>query len=149
MSVISNSLMNDEEILERAMISFDQVKYKAIMLTAALTIFYLSQTFLTIIAVLSFIPAALLIVYTYMQYASVEVALTNQRIIAKHGYFSHRVDSIAWNKVESVSMYQGWLGRKLNYGVIRVSGVGGEVVAGGFLENPNEFRKSAIALIPA
>ena len=147
MSVIANNLMSNETILKHAVIAFDQVKYKAILLLVFHGVSYLSNTFLTIIAIFTFIPAIIIVARLYLDHISHEFVLTNQRVIAKHGYFSHEIDSLPWPKVESVTVYQGLLGRKLNYGIIKINGVGGEAVLGGYLENPSEFRKSVIKLI--
>ena len=148
MSVITNNLMPKEEILIHALITIDAFKYRALIVVVFLGLCYISQTaFFTIFSVLAAIPCMILIAVWYFDYAGEELVLTNQRVIAKHGFFSHRVDSMIWEKVESVSIYQGVLGRKFNYGVINIFGVGGESVGAGCVANPSEFRKKAIKRI--
>lgn len=148
MSVIANNLMPSEEIQQSALITPDSIKYQTLGIAGALILCYLSQVeFFTILSVLVAIPAMIYVVLCYLNYAGKELALTNQRAISKHGFFSHQIDSMVWNKVESVSVFQSFLGRKLNYGTINIYGVSGETVSSRYVTNPSDFRKDAIKLI--
>ena len=148
MNVIANNLMFGEEVQQSALITPDSIKYKALVITGTFILCYLSQVeFLTIFSMLFFIPVTIYMMVCYLGYVGCELVLTNQRAISKHGFFSHQIDSIAWNKVEGVSVFQSFLGRKFNYGAINIFGVSGEAVSSKYVANPSESRKAAIKLI--
>jgi uncharacterized membrane protein YdbT with pleckstrin-like domain len=56
---------------------------------------------------------------------STEFAVTNRRVIAKMGFIRRHTLELFLQKVESVQVYQGILGRLLNFGVVEITGTGG------------------------
>lgn len=54
-----------------------------------------------------------------------EFAVTNRRIIAKHGFLRRHTLEMLILKVESVAVRQSLLGRMLNFGTVMVTGTGG------------------------
>ena len=70
-----------------------------------------------------------------------EFAITNKRIIIKVGLISRRTLEMNLNKIESVNVDQGILGRILGYGTIVVIGTGGTREPFPAISNPIEFRK--------
>ena len=54
-----------------------------------------------------------------------EIAVTDQRVILKHGLIRRDTIEINMPKVESVDVRQSILGRLLNYGTVIVRGTGG------------------------
>lgn len=70
-----------------------------------------------------------------------EFAITNKRIIIKVGLISRRTLEMNLNKIESVNVDQGILGRILGYGTIVVIGTGGTREPFASISNPIEFRK--------
>ena len=59
-----------------------------------------------------------------IKYFTTELAITNKRVIAKFGLVSRSTIEINLQKIESIQVNQGILGRILNYGSIVVSGAG-------------------------
>jgi uncharacterized membrane protein YdbT with pleckstrin-like domain len=55
-----------------------------------------------------------------------EIAVTDRRIIYKRGLIYRRTEEMNMDKVASVDVDQSILGRLLDYGTIRVIGVGGQ-----------------------
>jgi len=53
-----------------------------------------------------------------------EIAVTNQRVIYKHGFIRRHTVEMNMNKIESVTVTQSILGRMLSYGSIHVRGTG-------------------------
>ena len=70
-----------------------------------------------------------------------EFAITNKRIIIKVGLISRRTVEMNLNKIESVNVDQGILGRILGYGTIVVIGTGGTREPFATISNPIGFRK--------
>ena len=64
------------------------------------------------------------LIIAYVRYKSVELAVTTKRIIVKHGFVRRQTIEINLNKVESIQVEQGLLGRIFNFGTLIVSGTG-------------------------
>ncbi len=60
-----------------------------------------------------------------LSYFSTEFAVTDRRGIAKTGFIQRRSLEVMLNKVESIGVHQGLVGRLLDFGTIVVSGSGG------------------------
>ncbi len=89
---------------------------------------------------LSFVGALLLLV-VYINYKSVELAITNKRIIVKFGFIRRDTTEINLSKVESVQVEQPLVGRMLNFGTIIVSAGGGPMAPVPYIHEPLAFRK--------
>lgn len=74
--------------------------------------------------------------------ATTEIAVTTNRLIYKRGFVARSVGEISIDRIEGVNVYQGILGRLLNYGRVMVRGMGvGELVLPP-IEDPINFRKA-------
>ncbi|MBP6730742.1 MAG: PH domain-containing protein [Chitinophagales bacterium] len=70
-----------------------------------------------------------------------EFVITNKRIICKTGIISRRTVEMNLNKIESVNVDQGIMGRMLGYGTITLIGTGGTRESFPDISNAVEFRK--------
>ena len=70
-----------------------------------------------------------------------ELALTNRRIIAKSGLVRRNTVELKVNRVESLGVDQGVLGRIFNFGSISVKGVGRSNAPIPYISRPLEFRQ--------
>ncbi len=80
----------------------------------------------------------------YVKYKTTELAITNKRVIAKFGFISRRTVEINLNKVESIQVDQGILGRLFNYGTLIISGAGTPQAPILGISQPMKFRKAFI-----
>lgn len=80
----------------------------------------------------------------YIRYKSTEIAFTNKRVIAKFGFISRRTVELQLQKLESVQVDQGVLGRIFNYGTLVVSGAGNPQAPIPGISNPMEFKRVLI-----
>ena len=80
----------------------------------------------------------------YVKYKTTELAITNKRVIAKFGFISRRTIEININKVESIQVDQGVLGRIFNYGTLVVSGAGNPQAPIPGISDPIQFRKAFV-----
>ena len=80
----------------------------------------------------------------YVKYKTTELAITNKRVIAKFGFISRRTIEININKVESIHVDQGILGRIFNYGTLVVSGAGTPQAPIPGISDPIQFRKAFV-----
>ena len=86
--------------------------------------FYLVENLKFVVLTLLVLSAA----YSVLQiteYFGEEYFLTNKRLIIKKGYFSNSITDIPIGKLESIAIIQGFWGSILNYGTIRIFGLGG------------------------
>ena len=69
-----------------------------------------------------------------------EAAVTNQRILCKHGWIAMDIAEIQLKKIESMGIRQGLLGRMFGYGTLVVHGSGGFTVKVPMIKNIMDFR---------
>jgi hypothetical protein len=81
--------------------------------------------------------------------STTEFALTDRRIIAKHGVIQRRSLEIQLAKVESLRVVQPLLGMILNYGTVYVVGTGGTHEVFKNIAKPQELRKQVQARLQA
>jgi uncharacterized membrane protein YdbT with pleckstrin-like domain len=91
-----------------------------------------------IISLLIFLKAWL---YTY----STELAVTSRRIITKFGFIRRNTVELRHDKVESIHVNQGIIGRIFNFGSIIVTGSGGTNAPIPYIADPLKFRSAALA----
>lgn len=78
----------------------------------------------------------------FIRYKTTELAFTNKRVIAKFGFISRKTIELNINKVESIQVHQGVLGRIFNYGTLIVSGAGNPQAPILGISDPMAFRRS-------
>jgi uncharacterized membrane protein YdbT with pleckstrin-like domain len=127
MSYIEQSLTKGEEVIHQARIS------------------WFSQLPLIVLGFL-LLPAMgmglLLWVIAIARYFTTEMAITNKRVIAKFGFISRRTVEINLQRIESIQVHQGVLGRIFNFGSIIVSGAGNPQAPIPGISDPLAFRRS-------
>ncbi len=72
--------------------------------------------------------------------SAAQFAVTNKRVILKMGVVRRRTLEMFLNKIESVGVDQGIIGRMLGYGSIVVRGTGGSAEPFDKIYHPLEFR---------
>jgi len=83
----------------------------------------------------------ILIAIAAVHVLTTELALTNRRIIAKSGLIRRNTIELKVNRVESLGVNQGVLGRIFNFGSIVVKGTGGSHAPIPYIARPMEFRQ--------
>ena len=68
--------------------------------------------------------AVFLLVWPFIARWSTELAITEKRLIAKYGVVSTHSIEIRFDKIETVRVTQGLIGKVFNYGDIVVTGTG-------------------------
>ena len=80
----------------------------------------------------------------YVRYKSTELAVTTKRVIVKHGFIRRQTVEINLNKIESIQVDQGVLGRVFNFGSLVVAGTGTSHAPISGIAEPMAFRKAFI-----
>lgn len=132
---IEENLARDEKIIIKAQVTwlsqFWYLLFGGLFVLLALP----SKNFIFFLLGAIFIGIAVIHVLT------TELALTNRRIIAKSGLIRRNTIELKVNRVESLGVDQGVLGRILNFGSIVVKGVGGSNAPIPYIARPMEFRQ--------
>ena len=87
--------------------------------------------------------------WVWIKYKTTELAVTNKRIIAKTGLIQRDTMEMFLEKVESIQVDQGILGRIFDFGSITVSGTGGDKSPVKNVSHPLEFRKAFVTAVDA
>lgn len=77
----------------------------------------------------------------FVRYKTTELAITNKRVIAKFGFISRQTIELNINKVESIQVNQGILGRIFNFGSLVISGAGNPQAPIPGISEPMNFRR--------
>jgi membrane protein YdbS with pleckstrin-like domain len=76
-----------------------------------------------------------------VRYTSSEFAVTDKRVLAKHGFIERESIETLLTKVEAIGVDQGIVGRLLGYGSITITGTGGTEEFFPHIGQPLEFRR--------
>lgn len=87
-----------------------------------------------------FIAATYLLV-AILHWRAAEFAVTNKRVIFKVGVLKRRTQEMFLEKIESVSVDEGLVGRALDYGTITIRGTGGTLEPFANISHALEFRR--------
>lgn len=139
-SFVDNSLLSGEKIDWVATVSW--VSQFAFFFVAALFLVFSAS-----IGVVGLFFSVMMIVAAVINVTSVELAITNKKVIGKCGFIRRSSIDIPINKLESINIGQSIAGRILGYGTVSIRGVGGNNVSIPFIKKPYVFRKRVMELM--
>ena len=126
-SYIDAVLINDERVMYRARISkwslWPQLLFGALLLPL-------------------FGVGLLLWLWAWIAYTTTELAITNERVIAKTGLVQRRTTEMFLEKIESIQVDQTIFGRLFNFGSILISGTGVHSAPFRNISDPLELRRN-------
>lgn len=126
---INQHLIKDEQVVYEAKLHWSIWIWPAIFsIILAITVYL--------------IPLSIIIlIMTFLKTKTTELAITNKRIIAKHGVLSKHTLEQSLNRIESVQVHQGIFDRMFGSGAVHITGTGGtkEIISG--IEQPFVFRQ--------
>lgn len=126
--------------VENALTSGESVLYQGkVSLWSLMPLFLIGLFFLAFwgIGLLFWVAAAI-------KYFTTELAITNKRVIAKFGFISRSTVEINIQKIESIQVKQGIIGRIFNFGSIIVSGAGSPQAPIPGISSPLSFRRAFV-----
>lgn len=77
-----------------------------------------------------------------VNYFTTELAVTESRVVTKRGFVSRTTIEQQLNRIDSISVSQGILGRALDYGKIEILGSGATMTAVNWIMAPLKLRHS-------
>lgn len=83
---------------------------------------------------------ALQLIVTFVRQISTELVITDQRVIAKHGFIATTSYELMMTKVEGATIEQSVMGRILGYGTLMVKGTGGGISPIDHVADPYKFH---------
>ena len=132
---IDSNLARDEKVIIKAQVTWwSQLWY---LLFGGLFILMTIPSKNFVFFLIGFVFVAIAVIHV----VTTELALTNRRIIAKSGLVRRNTVELKVNRVESLGVDQGVLGRIFNFGSISVKGVGGSNAPIPYISRPLEFRQ--------
>jgi uncharacterized membrane protein YdbT with pleckstrin-like domain len=84
-----------------------------------------------------------------IRYTSSEFAVTDKRVLAKHGFIQRDSIETLLSKIEAIEVDQGIIGRMFGYGSIGITGTGGTQESFPLISHPLEFRRQIQSQIVA
>lgn len=104
------------------------------------------QTYFSVYKIIAFWLVNIVLAYAFLKLikwinSKDEFVITNKRVVAKVGVIRRIAFELQSEQVESIEIYQGFIGRILNYGTLMPTGIGASKVRIGFVVNPFEFRQ--------
>jgi uncharacterized membrane protein YdbT with pleckstrin-like domain len=126
-SYISQILLDDEQVIYQARRSM------------------WSQSALVLVGIVllpAFGAGLLLLLWAWLICRTTELAITNRRIVSKSGIIRRTTIELRLDKIESITVDQGIMGRILNFGSITISGTGGDKTPIERIADPLRFQKN-------
>ena len=90
---------------------------------------------------LLFWVAVLLAITARLDYSTAHLFITNKRVILKAGYMRKISKEMLLDKVQGIDIDQSIIGRMLNYGFLRIKGIGVNNITFKNAKDPYEFRR--------
>ena len=94
-----------------------------------------------------FIPTWNAIGYT-IKFFHIELAVTNKRVIGKAGWLNSASLDLPLNKVQSVNVKQGLVGKIFKYGTVEIKSAA-DSMAFSLIKRPDEFKRICMAQLEA
>ena len=93
------------------------------------------------VGVFFLIIAGAFVGFAFLTRKSVEMGVTNKRVITKSGILSRKTLELLLTKIESIKVEEGLFGRMFGYGTVIVRGTGGTPEPFPCIAQPMEFRR--------
>jgi len=141
MTQLDNNLLTDERILYRTKKHWI-IFFVPAVLTIATFFFFINQNvYVSSIAWLPGIAAAITWVNQFLLYITSEFAVTNKRIMMREGFFFKHTNETRLTTIANASVYQSLLGQILNYGAVEIQAFGGSTDPFMLIAKPNVFQR--------
>lgn len=143
MSYIDKSLLSSERVLYRTQAHW--IVFMPALIWTVMALFFLSLTYNPVISMVGYLFCLAAIpawIQAVIWFNVTEFGVTDQRVIIKVGFISRLTLETLLQKIESIQVSQGILGRLLNYGTVTVCGTGGTRDVFKNVDDPLAFRRA-------
>lgn len=145
MSYVDNNLVKDEKIVSRAEVNMVAIVPTVIEAIIVVIIAFIIADMLWFDALkgIAIAAAAIFVVAKFLKIKNTELAVTNKKIIGKTGLINTKVMDSPINKINNISVEQGFGGKIFGYGKIVVSTSSGGYEFD-FIKSADTFRHSVM-----
>jgi uncharacterized membrane protein YdbT with pleckstrin-like domain len=98
--------------------------------------------FAWVLAAIGGVVAAVFCLRLILPLWTLEIGLTDGRIIIKRGLIAYRTHELELKTIEEVNVMQSWLGRIFDYGTLRIKAIGIDALIIKGIAEPIEFRRA-------
>lgn len=140
MSYITNNLLPNEEVQVTAKVNI--IAFVPSILLALLVFIVSIITGSGLYIFFGLVVAAAIIAVVYIRMKSVELGITNKKIVGKVGVFNTKSLDAYLTKIDNISISQNFWGKILGYATIQVNTTSGVLRFPG-ISNAEEVKKTA------
>lgn len=130
MSYIERSLLPNEHIVRRGRLP--QSDWLGLVLPAVVALWF----------PILWLIVALIVLGTFTRRWTIEIAITNQRLIYRHGWIARKTEEVELRRIAEINLEQGPMGRICGFGRVLCRGVGSGGVKLPPIDNPMDFRRA-------
>ena len=147
MTYVEGTLSQDEEVLEKIKLHWVNYLRSFVIGLAMLVLvfFYVVAPIKEWIYIFLFFLVCLL--YDLLKLYTIEMVITNKRVIYRKGIISIKTEELKTNKVEAIEIKQSIIGRILGFGDICFAGMGSSVVEFVCVDKPWAVKSMAETII--
>lgn len=142
MSYVKKNLSCGEKISKEAKIHWCIYVFPIVLLLIGGYLSLFLADLYPILGTVFLLFGAIILINAYVVSQTTELAVTDKRVIAKHGFIVRRSIELNLSKVEGLIVDQGFMGRVFDYGTVTISGTGGDKAPFKFISNPMSLRKA-------
>lgn len=139
---INSNLTSNEKIIKRAKVSWWSQWVMILLGISSMTIGVFLYKEYGILTLAAHGLGLIFIMNAMIRMMTIELAITNKRVIAKTGFISRDTTELRIDRVSGLVVTQTVMGRILNYGTVIVSGTGNIKTPITFIKAPIAFRKA-------
>lgn len=149
---VKNNLLRDESIVYEAKLHWfywvKPILLIAILLYIGTHVYHYGYLMVIdsllgdLLSPICFLASIVIFIVKLIPVATLEMVITNKRLIIKQGYISRSTYELQMSQIESIGLEQSFFGRIFNYGTISVSGTGGARKKTGYIADPLSFRNA-------
>ncbi|MDE0528676.1 MAG: PH domain-containing protein [Truepera sp.] len=130
MSYIERSLLPNEHIVRRGRLP--QSDWLGLVLPAVVALWF----------PVLWLIVALIFLGTFIRRRTIEIAITNQRLIYQHGWIARKTEEVDLRRIAEINLEQGPMGRIFGFGKVLCRGVGSGGINLPPIDNPMDFRRA-------
>ena len=145
MSYIQKNLMDNERVIYTTKLNWTLYIKSFVLILIGLTLFVdsshsINNYLVSLASIILFLAGIFSAAVTYIKIRTFEFAVTNKRVLIKHGILRTESFEIMLNKVEAIYVEQNIIERIVNSGTIIIKGTGGSQNPLRNVDNPFQFR---------
>ena len=145
MSYIQKNIMANERVIYTTKLNWTLYIKSFVLILIGLTLFVdsshsVNNYLVSLASIILFLAGIFSAVITYIKIKTFEFAVTNKRVLIKHGILRTQSFEIMLNKVEAIYVEQNIIERIVNSGTIIIKGTGGSQNPLRNVDNPFQFR---------